>query len=508
MPKRGYRFIASTRLATAGHTPRLRTVALAVALVTLAVLSVEAWIDGQRPGTVGVIAVLPFEVLGGSSDDRIFADGLTEEVYAAVAASTRGRLRVLARRSAARLVEEMTLPEIHDRFSVDLVVQGTLRRAAGGYRVTTQLVDAATETTRWSGAHPEALTVNGVDAHSALSAQVLAALAEVTELELETPRAAVPAGNVQTAWRVARHLTEQRSDEEKERALALLETVLSADPTFVPAHESRLRLLVDLNRLQEAERALVRAEALAEDSPRLALERGRLRLRQWRLGEVERDLAAATAGMPESARAHHALGYFLSVVGRHDHALAEMKIAREIDPVSESVAGDAGLFSYWAGKPALAIERCREVEPYALPEFRLMVTRCLLHNSAAEGDWPTALEKARMVMRAAGVASAAVNEITGADGPEQALRSYFRWAAEPEHLRWSQGGVGSYRAALAAAGAGQVETAIEALERAYAEGEPRLIEIGVEPRLDVLREDDRFRVLEERVGLDRRENAG
>lgn len=503
VPRRGYRFIAPIE-AVAHRSHRVAPwgrLAAAAGIVGLGAWAITASSVARERPPAPLLAVLPFEPIGGTSADTAFADGLTEELLTTLAATDPARLRVLARTSSYRLAEGYTLPDLHRRFAVDLVVEGRVRREPGGYKVTAQLVDARTATARWSGEERHTTDSPQVIAQEDLSTQLATALGALIGVELSPLRAIHPGGEIATTWRVARHLAGGRTEDERRRALSLIESVLASDPAFVPAHEARARVLLDLGRTGAAQAAIEEAVATIGPSAGVLLERGRLRMRQWRLDEAGRDLAEAVKRAPHDARAHHSYGYYLGVTGRHEEASRAMGRAREIDPVSESVVGDAGLFSHWAGRPRVAIEQCEGIRPYALPEYRLMVSRCLLYNYAAVGDWPRAVEEARLVMEAAGVSASEQLEVLGATESEGSIRSYFRWAAHPAYLRFTQGGESSYRKALAAASAGDVEATLDALEAAYAEGEPRLIEIGVEPRLDPVRSGARFKAVARAVGI-------
>ena len=243
-------------------------------------------------------------------------------------------------------------------------------------------------------------------------------------------------------------------------------------------------------------------------SAEILLERGRLRLRQWRLQQAGQDLAAAVAGAPQNARAHQTYGYYLSVTGQHRKALAMLRVAEEIDPVSASVLGDAGLFAFWAGRPREAIKQCKAVLNYVLPQSRLMVHRCLFHNYVAIDAWDDALSEAGTILTLAEVADEERAAVLDNESPEMGLRRYYEWAARPENLASSQGGDTSYRRALAAAGAGDVDGALAALQMAFEEREPRLIEIRVEARLGAIRDHPRFEAIAQAVGLTPRSIVG
>ncbi len=503
VPRRGYRFIAPVTSTSIGRSPRSRRPWPVLAAGVVALLGI-AWLsrgDASDPEPLR-LAVLPLQTIGGSAEDSLFAEGVTEELLTTLAGADPDRLQVLARTSAYRIATDFTLLEMRERLDIDFVLQGRVRKEVGGYKITAQLVDTQTSAAAWSGEQRYATDAASVPAQEALANVVTAGLTGLLGGALGVEPQPQPAGAVTTPWRVARHLVATGGASEREQALQLLGQVLDLEPDFVPAHSAMARALVDLNRLDSAQIHIRGAIERFGPAPELLLERGRLHLRQWRLEEAGRDLAEAVVGAARDGRAHHTLAYYLAVVGRHDDALAAMAIAEEFDPVSASVVGDAGLFAYWAGRPEEALRQCRSIEPYVLPEHRLMLDRCLFHNYVAAGDLRAAVVQAQKVLEAGGAPEALRREIQNDSSAEAALARYYVWAAEPANLPSSQGGTTAYRAALAAAGAKDVEAALTALEVALREREPRLIEIGVERRLDPLRGHPRFEAVARAVGVD------
>ena len=74
---------------------------------------------------------------------------------------------------------------------------------------------------------------------------------------------------------------------------------------------------------------------------------------------------------------------------------------------------------------------------------------------------------------------------------------------QAENLLASQGTSSAYSQARAFAMLGDVEAALHSLEEAFEARDPSLIQIGVDPRLDALRDDERFRAVARAVGVGR-----
>jgi TolB-like protein len=95
------------------------------------------------------IAVMPFEVNSADSEQRFFANGVTDEIRSLLGAIR--DLRVIAERSSSLFDENnMGIAEIRDRFSIGHLLEGSVRMSGNRVRVTARLVDTGSETQLWS----------------------------------------------------------------------------------------------------------------------------------------------------------------------------------------------------------------------------------------------------------------------------------------------------------------------------------------------------------------------
>jgi len=96
------------------------------------------------------VAVMPFTNSGGDSAEAYFAEGMADELIAAL-----GKVPVLSvasRRSAFALKQrsDLDVPSIGRMLHVDAVLEGTVRRAGDRLRVTAQLTNTSDGLTLWS----------------------------------------------------------------------------------------------------------------------------------------------------------------------------------------------------------------------------------------------------------------------------------------------------------------------------------------------------------------------
>jgi TolB-like protein/Flp pilus assembly protein TadD len=118
--------------------------------------------------------VLPFANLSPDPDNAYFADGLHEEILAALARA--GGLRVISRTSVQGYRDtDRNLREIADALGVSLILEGSVRRVGDDVRLTVQLIDGRSDEHLWTETYDRKVD-------NALELQKAAALQIVSEL--------------------------------------------------------------------------------------------------------------------------------------------------------------------------------------------------------------------------------------------------------------------------------------------------------------------------------------
>ena len=107
------------------------------------------------------VAVLPFKYNGSNPDLAVLADGLTDEIVANM--SKFSHLRVIARSSTSRFTQQATdVRAVAKELNARYVMEGSLRQAGPKVRIATQLVDAASGTSLWSGSYDRAFISDSI----------------------------------------------------------------------------------------------------------------------------------------------------------------------------------------------------------------------------------------------------------------------------------------------------------------------------------------------------------
>ena len=96
------------------------------------------------------IAVLPFVNLSGDPQQEYFSDGLTEDLMTALSRAS-SDLRVLARNTTFQYKgKAVDVPKLGRELGVRYVLEGSVRRADDGLRITAQLIDTQTGAHIWA----------------------------------------------------------------------------------------------------------------------------------------------------------------------------------------------------------------------------------------------------------------------------------------------------------------------------------------------------------------------
>lgn len=120
-----------------------------IALVALAVLGYVFLLPKTVTPSDKSVAVLPFLSMSTSEDDRIFTEGIHEEILTRLAKLR--NVRVLSRTSVLQYRDtKKRMKDIASELGVSFLVEGSARMADGRIRLTAQLIDGSTESHVWA----------------------------------------------------------------------------------------------------------------------------------------------------------------------------------------------------------------------------------------------------------------------------------------------------------------------------------------------------------------------
>lgn len=453
----------------------------------------------QSPTDSLRIAVLPFANISPDAKDEYFADGLTEELISTLSKIT--SLKVIARTSVMRYkATAKSISEVGRELNVGTLLEGSVRKADSKIRITTKLVDAQTEEHLWSQDYDRDLkdifTIQSDIAQriaSALKVQLLKD--EKQDLEKKKTENT----EAYALYLKGRYYLNQRTQLALKQAIDYFEEALKKDPTYALAYTglSDSHAIMALFEFLAPKEAFPKARSAAEKAlqiePHLAEAHtsiGVVRFQyEWDWQEAEKEFKQAIELNPNYPASHQFYADYLKAMGRFDEALAEMRRALALDPLSLSINCGVGHILYLSRQYDLAIEQYQKVvqlDP-TFPQGRLWFGRPYLQK----GMYKEAIAELNEAVKLSGadtISLAVLGHAYASSGEKDKAETVLERLKE----RAKQQYVAPYFIALIYVGLGSKKQALELLERAFQERSSWLVWIKVEPRYDPLRKEPRF----------------
>jgi serine/threonine protein kinase/tetratricopeptide (TPR) repeat protein len=460
-----------------------------------------------RTGQIASLAVLPLKDLTGDPRQQYFVDGMTEAITASLAEIR--SLKVISRTSASEYAgAKKPLRDIAHELGVDAIVEGSVARAGNRVRVTTQLIEANSDTHLWAKSFEREL-----GDVLALQSEIARAVAERTEASLTadeksrlTTSRPVDA-KAYEAYLLGRFLLDQGTEESLNKArdqftnaleiqndYAAAYTGLASYYAILPFYSALSPAEVFPKARAAAEKSLELDEGLAEAHASLAYIRAYY---EWDWTAAEREFRRALELRPSYADAHFSYSRFLAAAGRMDEAMAETRRAEDLDPRSLSLKANHALLSYFAGRYDEALKELVDVRQSdsALPLAHWGIG-LVYEQKGLEKEAIAALLKATSLSGSLNMKSSLGHAYAQFGKREEALKIL---TLLKERSRQSY--VPSYYFVLIHAGLGENDLAFEWLERAYQERSTVLAYLRLDPRLASLHADKRFASLLARLGI-------
>jgi len=452
------------------------------------------------------LAVLPFVNLSDNPDNAYFAAGIQDEIITRLAKI--GELKVVSCLTTQRFKSSPDdLPAIAKQLGVANVLQGSVQRTADAVRVNVQLVKAETDTHLWAETFDRKLT----DVFQ-IESDIAKIIAEKLQAKLtgseERAVSAKPTTDLEAhqLYLKGRYLWNRRTAQNLQKALNYFQEAVDKDPSYALAYTgiADTCALFSVYGAGAPEEYLPRAKAAAEKA--LALDdslaeahasMGLVFYSYFEGARSVKEFERAIELNPNYATAHHWYGRLtLVMLGQLDHAIAEVKRAYELDPVSSIIHSDLGGVNYMARRYDEAIKQLRstvEMDPeFYFAHRYLGLTLELKGNlGGAIAEYKKALELNNDPSGLAFIAHAEKSM-----GRETEAREILAQMTKEATTRYVQ----PYAVAIVHLALGEKDQALDWLQRAAQErGATYFNFIKVDPYLDPLRGDPRFEALVEEV---------
>jgi serine/threonine protein kinase/Tfp pilus assembly protein PilF len=452
------------------------------------------------------IAVLPFQNMSGDPDNAYFANGIQDEILTRL--SKISDLKVIARTSVQHYQSKPeNLPAIGKQLGVAYFLEGSVQKRADAVRVNVQLIKAANDSHIWAETFDRSLT----DIF-AVETEIAKTVADTLQAKLTGSEkqaiAARPTENPEAheLYLKGRFFWNKRTSSDLKTAIQYFNQAIEKDPRYALAYAG----LADAYALLTAYGAAPVSESIpkAEAAAKKALELddtlaeahtslGLLFFYNFDFQSATKEFERAIALNPNYATAHHWHGLGpLRCVGDSDKAIAELKRALQLDPLSLIINADLGAGLVTSRRYDEAITQLRKTIAmdshfyYAYLNLgKALQLNGQLDEAVTDYKKASALNDDSLVLGLLAQGYAKLGQ------REEALKTL-----EQLQQRATQRYVWNYTFALVHIALGENDKAIDFLERDYRDhADYELALIKVDPMLDPLRGDPRFEALVSKV---------
>ncbi len=384
--RRGYRFLAEVKAADAApmrspelvpppqptaeiqnppglavkpatHKDHVPALAWKVFLLVLFILmaSFATWkfySRNRRSPNIRSLAVLPLESLSADASQDYFADGMTDELIADLGQIS--ALRVISRTSVMPYKRaRKSLPQIARELNVDAVVEGTVLRSGDRVRITAQLIQATADKHLWAGSYEgdlrDTLALQNTVARS-IAEQIRISLSPQEQAVLKSAKVVNP--EAYEAYLKGRYFWNKRTGDSLKTAVDYFNQAIAKDPNYAQAYTGladayallgdwQYAVLTPKEAFPKAKAAAIKAleldSTLSEAHNSLAFCFDAF---DWDFESAGKEFLRAIELNPGYATAHHWYAWHLSLMGRYDEAIAEMRKAKNLDPLSLIINSD------------------------------------------------------------------------------------------------------------------------------------------------------------------------
>lgn len=486
-----------------------RAIIVVGALAAVAIALSLYLVIGKRDTRINSIAVLPFENRSGNSDSEYLSDGLAESLIYRL--SQLPNLKVSPTSSVMRYKgKETDVIKIGNELGVHAVMSGRMVQRGDNLTISVELVDVEDNKLLWGEQYERKMSEL-----LATQREIATEIANKLQLKLsgaDTKGLTKRYTDNDEAYQLylkGRYHFAKRTKDDILKGVEYFQQAIKLDPNYALAYAgladsyngmTAYPYLSPKEAVPQAKAAAKRAleidPTLAEAHTALA---NSLACFDWDWDGAEREFKRAIELNPNDSGSHWRYGmFYLMLLGRSDEAIAEGRRAVELEPLNLNHGANLSGIYFYARQYDRAFDQAKQVfdlDPnfivgrWALSQAYIvkgMYTEAIALNEQALQTAPTN----QVFLRFAGLAYAKA----GRRQEAEEIINRFRAIAKTQYVM-------SYHLVLIYAALGEKDKAFVELEQAFEERDYLLPRIKVEPFLDPLRDDPRFKDLIKRMGL-------
>lgn len=498
-----------------GHGRGRRRIIIPVAVLVLligiavAVYSLAGkFITPAKDKGIESIAVLPFENKSGNADSEYLSDGLSESLIYRL--SQLSNLKVSPRSSVFRYKgREIDAEKIGNELGVDAVMSGRLTQRGDNLTISVDLIDVKNKKTLWGEQFERKIS-------DLLTTQreITSAITDKLQVKLSgtdskgISKQYTSNNEAYQLYLQGRYFWNKRSSGHLKKATELLRAATEKDPNFALAYAGLADCYavsyyyVGVRPREIMPLAKTYAAKAIELDPTLAEPHATIAFVSWLLERdkagAEREFLRAIELNPNYPTAHHWYSRYLRGIGRLDDAFREIKRAEELDPLSLVIINNVA--ENYVDKDDLnsanrECQRMIDLDPnFWAAHQTLGIVR------VKQGRYAEALAEAQKSTQFAERSNASlallghVHARLGQRGETEAIikeleRRYANKEADGRDL------------VVVYAGLEDKDKAFAWLDKAFADRSVFLVFLKLEPLMETLHSDPRWKDLERRVGV-------
>lgn len=442
---------------------------------------------------IKTVAVLPFKPLVAEKRDEALEFGMADTLISKLS----GEDIIVRPFSAIRRygsLEQDSLTAGRE-LGVEAVLDGSIQTSGERIRVVARLFRTGDGKQIWAGQFDEKFT-DIFAVQDSISERVVTAL----KIRLESKEKKHSTENVEAyqLYMKGRYHALNLTRAETDKGIAYFQQAIQIDPNYALAYVGLAEAYLPMaltsgvpswEAMPKAKAAALRAieidETLAEAHAALGFV---IFWYDWDWQAAEKEYLRALVLDPNSARAHFAYAHLLSNMAQHEKALAEIKRARELDPLSLPTGALEGQILFFAGKYDEALDRLNktiDLNPNIWLSH-LFISRVYTQKG----------------MHAEAIAATKKAKELSSNSQSDAYLAYAlaKWGKKAEAravldklLKLSKESyVPPYNFAVVYNGLGESKNALDYLEKGFAERDVRMVFLKVEPKWNNLRSEPRF----------------
>jgi len=498
--------VKDTREPGSKMKPSVRLAAFGVlAVLAVGAIGYYVWRANQQSTdvTIKTLAVLPFKPLVAENRNEALELGLADTLISKLSGSELIAVRPLSAIRRYTAVDQDALAA-GQQLGVESVLDGTMQTWGDRIRISAKLLRTKDGMQLWAGQFDEKST-DIFTVQDTISERVAAAL----KIRLSENRKRHSTDNIEASqlYMKGRFHIAKLTPPDLRASIPYFEQAIELDPGYALAYTGLSQAYGVLGITGEMTTVEAFPKAKAAEQKALEIDDGLGEAHiarcmaqfwyDWDWRAAETSCLRALEIDPNNADFHAYFAQVLSSLGRHDEALAHAKRARELNPVNLGQSAIEGQQLVYAGRVDEALVQLRktsELEP------RFWMPYVIASSAYIEkGMYDEAIAQWRKELELTG------GRISFPFGIYALARSGRKDEARAELEKLlklsATTHVSPYNIALIYNGLDEPNNAVDWLEKGYAERDPKMTFLKVEPKWNDLRQDSRFMDLMKRMNF-------